>query len=210
MFDWKIAATGIIVLCIMAFFIGSSPSVSGFFAGVSNKVGNLGQMAGINWGEKGTNEITLYLDNFSQLDFQSTSSFFSAKGNIEAQIDSGTIGLAELSAPDFTGSGVLSPGKLEASGSVSEISSSATRLKTSHIVLSSSLDEMSLINSYVAGIIWSDASGEAVMGTASSKFSGNINMKNFRGSIDYEKGKLILSGTADSVVIPSAGINVGR
>jgi hypothetical protein len=210
MFNWKIALTAAIVLGVLAFFVGTSPAVSGFFAVAGEKLGELGYRIGIDWGEKGEANFTLYLDDFGKVGFDAIDSDLYVKGDIEAAIDRGKLYFTDLSVSSFTGDGTISKEKLEIAGTASQVSSGKSQLSISHISISSIPAEFFLPRARISIIYLGNTSGSIALSGSTAQFSGELGIDKFSGTLDLVGGRLILDGSAKAVTIPSAGIRIGK
>jgi hypothetical protein len=204
MFDWKIIVTLLIVLVLLAGFMGSTPGVSSFLGEVGSRAGSVFSGLGIDLGEKSGHNFTLVLSRYDKIGLNMKSSAISADGNASAKIDNGEIRFSHVDMTNFTGSGSASS-VLVLNGSADKIlfdSSSFGRTRIDMVSSVAAIDDARIQE------ISQDAEGEMQLGNSSIKFSGRIDMKSIEASMTLGNGVLRIQGTAAKISIPGAGVNL--
>jgi len=208
MFDWKIIATGLVVLCILAIFVGSSPGVSSFLGEVGDRLGAAGSKLGIDFSEKGNNNFSLILGSYDPIAFRASLSDISLRGNSSADIDKGTIKFQQGIFKNFTGSGTIDGG-LQMNGSADLLQFDGSTLSAVRISMLSQPESLQASRISIQDIAQDNVKGQLMLDGSITQFSGKLTVHAIQGTMFVQNGSLEIDGTAARIEVPSAGIKIG-
>lgn len=222
MADWKIIVTLLVVLGVLAVFVGSAPVVSDFFSEVGGKFAGLFPGDAADASQNGDNEFSLVLYDSGEVVFRSAGSNVIINQSSDAVLDKGSVKFYSASLSGFAGSGSVSLDStlrspafmvLQLNGSADVLQSESSRFEKSKIFIStnevSSSDYFSAGNVSIESLAQDNARGELILNGSITKFSGRLEMKSVSGKMFFSNGALQIEGKAKSMSVPGAGIKIG-
>ncbi len=208
--DWKIVVTLLVVLGILAVFASSAPPVSIFFDQIANKLSDAAGIIGIGWGEKGTIDFSLELEQFGGLEFEASNSTITLEGLGQANFGESAVAFRGVSISGFTGSGSFSE-KFVLKGFASSVAdNSGFKLQDIRFNLSAGPDSFNATNFImIKNLVFENAQGHIILNNSFTRFQGRLEMRSVSSSLLFEKGVLKIEGKAKYISIPNAGIRLG-
>lgn len=204
---FKVIIALVVVLVVFLWFVGSSTSVTGFFGAVKDRAGFVtGLIPDLSstQSQEGDIEFMLALDEKPGADFELTESSIEIDGVTDIALVNGKFSLDGIVTSDaFTGR-MKSGDSLSFDGSGS-LSGEGIEFEKERFTLESQARTASITNAHAQKLSL-DTSGEITFGSSLTTFSGSVEIRNFAGDIEVGE-RMVLSGTASRVIIPSAGID---
>lgn len=208
MFDWKIVVTIIIVMALAAGYVGTNPTVSGFFDAIGGKLSSLtgSSQSGV--------EFTLKTGNYANIEFSAKNpTNITVAGSTTATLSTGTIKTNKsMSIYNFTGSGSIRGNELILNGKIGKIELPEITVAVQETISSNStFTSMSADYLTAKDITIKGTTGTLAARGATTQFSGDITITSPSGSFEFYKNNVVfaLSGSASRISIPSAGISIG-
>lgn len=205
MLGWKIIITVIITLGIILGFVGTNPTVVGFFDNVSDRFSFL---SGDN--SPRSIEFVLETDKYADLDFSAKETVdFAVTGYTEASLKTGNLKTNKtLRIYGFKGTGSVRGNSLSLDGKMAKVELPEITVSVQETVRSNStFTSLSAKNLAVKEIKIEQAKGTLSVRGTTTQFSGDIAIISPKGDFELSGG-LKLSGKASGISIPSAGISI--
>lgn len=205
MFDWKIILTIIIALGIVLTYLGSNPAVSGFFDSVRDRLPFSADVTARNV------EFTLTAGKYSDMEFSVNNANFTITGYSEATLKTGNLRTNKtLGIYGFRGSGSIRGNTLTLDGRMSKVELPEITVAIQETIKSNStFTSLSITNLGVKEIKIENTSGTLTVRGTTTQFSGDVVVVAPLGDFFFANNTIFkLSGKANKVSIPSAGISI--
>ena len=204
----KIFIIPIVMLIIVAGYLFTNPSVSGFFDNVKDRfysITNLEPPVG-----KGV-EFHAMLDNYEDITFDRASPVnISISGTTNATVQNNRINTqSDVAIVNYRGAGFISD-NLFLNGTFEKLVIQDVEFSNGKIELTSNFSQLEIANMRLK-IINMATTGLLNITNSSTQFSGRIEIMDPYGTFIFSKSPKILSidGVTQKISIPSIGLNVG-
>lgn len=207
--SWKIFATVVIVLAILAYLLASNPDVARFFSSISSRVGGAVD-AGLE--AKRPVEFSLQLDSYGPVGFSKGRLLnISITGDITAKLKEGGIHASKsLNIINYQGLGTVAD-TLMLDGTFGRIEVPEFSLTINGPISMDSPYSVVEIDNLVIKSLGMNSSGVLVVRGTETKFTGTISINEPAGRFVFDRTngtRLSIEGTAQKISIPSAGISI--
>lgn len=204
MFELKIIITILVTLGLVMAYVGSNPTVSGFFDSVGGRFSSLA-------GESQRNvDFSLEIDRHPEFSFTSRDpADFLVTGYTEAELKTGNLKTNKtLGIYGFRGSGSVEGNKLVLDGKMAKVEMPEITVSVQETVKSTStFTALSAKNLAVKEIKLQGVSGTLTSRGSTTSFNGSLDVISPMGEFEFGE-KFRISGKASSISIPSAGISI--
>ncbi|KHO47773.1 MAG: hypothetical protein QT00_C0002G0435 [archaeon GW2011_AR5] len=204
MFEWKIIITVLVTLGLVLTYVGTNPTVSGFFDSVSGRFGSI-------MGESQRNvEFSLDVDKYGDFDFSAKEPVdFLVTGYTEATLKTGNLKTNKtVGIYGFRGTGSVEGNVLALDGKMAKVELPEITVSVQETVKSAStFTELTAKNLAVKEIRLTGVTGTLTSRGSTTQFSGDLTIASPMGDFDFGNG-LRINGSATGISIPSAGISI--
>ena len=205
MFEWKIIITIIVTLGLVMGYVGSNPTVSGFFDSVGGRFSSL-----IGDNAQRNVEFSLDVDKYSDVEFSAKYPVdFLVTGYTEASLKTGNLKTNKtVGIYGFRGTGSVKGNTLALNGKMAKVELPEITVSVEETVESTStFTGLSVKNLAVREIKIQQVSGTLSARGTTTQFSGDISIVSPMGDFDFGDSFKI-TGKAASISIPGAGISI--
>lgn len=205
MFELKIIVTVLVTLGLVMAYVGSNPTVSGFFDSVGGRFSTL-----IGDTSQRSVEFSLHVDKYGDFDFTAKEPVdFMVTGYTDAALKTGNLRTNKtVGIYGFKGTGSLENHVLTLDGRMVKVELPEITVSVQETVKSTStFTEMTAKNLAVKEIKLQGVSGTLTSRGSSTQFSGDMTITSPKGYFEFGDG-LRINGTAAGISIPSAGISI--
>jgi len=209
MFNVKLIITIIAVLAILAGFLGTSPTLSNFFSAVQERFFEATKLEA----PIARNvEFTINVDHYPDVTFDSVRLInITINGTMTASLPEGRLNITQaIKLFNYKGSGTVSDNlRLEGSFEWLELPDITAAFGKQQIKLESNFTSVEFKGLALKDLKVQNATGTLAVEGSITRFTGDIEMKEPLGVFIFVNKTLSITGVAQKIIIPSAGINIG-
>src|SRR3989338_4779815 len=209
MFNIKLILTVIVVLAVLAGFLGTSPTLSNFFSAVQERFFDATKLEAPVARNVG---FTINVDRYPDVTFDSVRLInITINGTTTASLLEGRLNTTHaVTLFNYKGSGTISD-KLHLDGSFEwlELPDIIATFGKQQIKLESDFTSVEFKGLALKDLKVQNATGTLAVEGSITQFTGDIEMKEPLGVFIFADKALSITGAAQKIIIPSAGINIG-
>ncbi|MCX6815463.1 MAG: hypothetical protein NT120_01245 [Candidatus Aenigmarchaeota archaeon] len=209
MIDSKLVFIVIIILIVMAIFLGSNQNVSQFFSAVTDR---LSAVARIEAPVARNLNFTLTTDKNPEINFDSIRNItLEIQGDTEATLVEGNLNTSRLvKIINYRGYGTLANDlNLDGYFEKLQMPEITATFGKENIKLHSVFTSIRIENLAVKDLKIANTTGYLAIRGAVTQFTGDIEIKDVLGTFDLDNNTFSLTGFAQKISIPNIGINIG-